>query len=472
MRLTRRHRVAVATSVVVLTVAALGLAAGAISLWREQARTHENLLLALTALDEFCLATSGVELPREPERMQEIQDLQLQALGIYERILRQNPDNPDARWSAARANHCIGKMLATTSRYDDAERSYGVAERHLALLRTLGPESLKLREESADLLADWGTLPVQRKPEAQKLLRRALAGHRWLAAKFSTETRFRKSEARDCLELSKTIGILEASEALEKEHLQRSAVAIRRSLQDRTFESRAELAEAYGYLGHLLGATGRGTEGDEVLCRARDLTHAIAVEFRADPACRHQVVRLETLFAFPRYCMPQEKPTETLRACRAALAAQARLAAEFPAIPEFRAGLASSHTYLASLLRDIGRAEEAGNEVRQADEIYEHLLNDHPTIRHYRQSAAATAESLGTPRRAFGRSSGDARHHLRRAIELVPESVRLEEPGLTAPRRNCSDPDIPQSRGAKSVALIAASSTSSSWISRCHRRRR
>ena len=101
-RWARRHKVALALAATVLALFLLGTAIGVGVLWREQIRTRQNLRVALTALDEFCLSTTGEELNRDPERTQELQNLQLKALKIYETMLRQNPGDREARWAAAR----------------------------------------------------------------------------------------------------------------------------------------------------------------------------------------------------------------------------------------------------------------------------------------------------------------------------------------------------------------------------------
>ncbi len=98
-RWARRNKVAVSIAAVVLALFLVGAGVGVGLLWREQVRTRENLRVALIALDEFCLSTTGLELTRDPERTQAVQDLQLKALTIYERMLRETratprPDGP------------------------------------------------------------------------------------------------------------------------------------------------------------------------------------------------------------------------------------------------------------------------------------------------------------------------------------------------------------------------------------------
>jgi hypothetical protein len=201
--------------------------------------------------------------------------------------------------------------------------------------------------------------------------------------------------SRDCLELSKTIGITAPAEAVEKERLQREAVALRRSLLDGTFAARADLAEAYGFLAHLLVATGRPAEGDKVMRSAVEITRALEADFPDDPVCRHKVVLLESLFAYPRYCKLPAGPAETIRACRSVLDAKARLVAEFPFVPDFRADLASSHFSYSGLLRLMDRRAESESEAQQSLDLLEGVVKDHPTVEPYQRLLASVRRSIG-----------------------------------------------------------------------------
>ena len=97
--------------------------------------------MALIALDEFCLSTTGLELTRDPERTQELQNLQLKALTIYERMLRQNPGDPETRWAAARAEHRVANMLARSPRFAEAEPAFQAAHQNLTLLLKRNPRA-------------------------------------------------------------------------------------------------------------------------------------------------------------------------------------------------------------------------------------------------------------------------------------------------------------------------------------------
>ena len=266
-RWARRNKAAVAIATAVLALFLFGTAMGVGLLWREQVRTRENLRVALIALDEFCLSTTGLELTRDPERTQEVQNLQLKALTIYERMLRQNPGDPETRWAAARAEHRVANILARSPRFAEAEPAYQAAHQNLTLLLEEDPRRLEYREEAADILGDWGASQMVGKPEVRERRRQALSQHLQLASEFPGESKYRRAVSRDCIEVARSIGITDPAEAVEKEALFRRAVAIRQELEDRSFEGKAELAEALAFVGHLLNATNRRGEGGEVMAR-------------------------------------------------------------------------------------------------------------------------------------------------------------------------------------------------------------
>ena len=423
-RWARRHRLAVGIATTVLALFVLGTAIGVGLLWREQIRTRENLRVALIALDEFCLSTPGLELTRDPERTQEVQNLQLKALTIYERMLKQNPGDPETRWAAARAEHRVGNILARSPRFAEAEPAFQAAHENLTLLRKEHPQVLDYRQEAADILADWGATKLAGGNEVKKLRRRALEEHLRLASDYPGEPKHSRSVSRDCLELAKSIGIVVPAEAVEKEALFRRAVALRSDFADRSFDGRAELAEALAYLGHLLNATKRAGEGKEVMARGRALLASLASESSGHAARRHRVVSLEDLFTMPRYCNASPGQDQVLAAHQASVAGRAKLVAEFPFLPEFRASLAWSLHAHAAKLTSFGRDAEAEAHERRSVAMFEELLRDHPSVDHYRRWAASAVESLAVMLEGSDRLD-EARTHFRRAIAIVPEAHQM-----------------------------------------------
>ncbi len=410
-RLARRHRAAVATVAVAAGLAMGGLAVGLGLLWAEQGRTKDNLRVSILALDEFCLAAARVEPGRDPEQDQSLRALQRKALAIYDRVLLRNPGDPDARLAAFRANHRLANILAATPDSREADAIYRSAADHLA---RLGPRP----EDKADLLGDRGAALAATRPEAQGLLREALAGHRRLALEHPDQPRFRRAIARDALGLSQTIGIARPAEAEEKERLQREAVAIRRSLDDGSFEARRELAEALGFLGHLLVATGKPRPGRESFAAARDLIEGLKPGSATDPSRRRRIIALQSLLATPRYCERPIDPGETLRAARETHDARATLAADFPTIPDFRAELAWSLHTLAEAEWRLDRAGDSLADAGRSVALFDRLIAEHPTVDFYRRWMLMASESLADHLAADHRPA-DALGLLRRAIEVA-----------------------------------------------------
>ena len=148
---------------------------------REQIRTRENLRLALIALDEFCLSTTGPELTRDPERTQELQNLQLKALTIYERMLRQNPGDFAPRWAAARAEHRIANILARFPRFAEAEPAFQASHQNLTVLLEREPACFGNIARKRPTSLPIGSGESRGRGEVKNLRPRALEEHLRLA---------------------------------------------------------------------------------------------------------------------------------------------------------------------------------------------------------------------------------------------------------------------------------------------------
>jgi serine/threonine-protein kinase len=73
----------------------------------------------------------------------------------------------------------------------------------------------------------------------------------------------------------------------------------------------------------------------------------------------------------------------------------ARLAASFPAVPQYRQHLATSHNNLGLLLKDLGRQPEAEAEYRRAITFQQKLAADFPSVPEYRRDLARSHNNLG-----------------------------------------------------------------------------
>jgi tetratricopeptide (TPR) repeat protein len=73
------------------------------------------------------------------------------------------------------------------------------------------------------------------------------------------------------------------------------------------------------------------------------------------------------------------------KAHRQALQLYERLVAEHPQVPQYRQELAGTHNNLDVLLQITGRVAEAEKAFRQALQLREQLVAEHPQVPEYRQ---------------------------------------------------------------------------------------
>jgi tetratricopeptide (TPR) repeat protein len=97
----------------------------------------------------------------------------------------------------------------------------------------------------------------------------------------------------------------------------------------------------------------------------------------------------------------------------------AALTAEFPAVPEYRSHLASSHTNLGLLLVDLGKHADAEQQYHQALAIWEKLAAEFPTDPVYRLHLAISHSNLGILFKGLGKWAN--------AVEQCREGLAIRE---------------------------------------------
>jgi serine/threonine-protein kinase len=86
---------------------------------------------------------------------------------------------------------------------------------------------------------------------------------------------------------------------------------------------------------------------------------------------------------------------DALSAYRRAVAAYEKLAADFPAVPVYRTGLANSHNNRGNLLVSLGRRAPAEADYRAALAVWSNLVADYPAVPGYRGALASVHNALG-----------------------------------------------------------------------------
>ena len=341
-------------------------------------------------------------------------------------MLRQNPGDRETRWAAARAEHRVANILARSPRLRRGRAGFSSGPPEPDRPARTRPRDFwntaRKRPTSSPI---GGRRNSRAGSEVKKLRRRALEEHLRLASEFPGEPKHARSVSRDCLEVAKSIGIVDPAEAVEKEALFRRAVALRKGLEDRSFEGKAELAEALAYLGHLLNATNRRGEGEQVMAEGSGAAwRAWSPNLRATRPVATGSSRWKTCSRCPAIANPRRGRTRRWRPTRR------RLTARPSWWPNSRSSRSSGRRWPGASMprrprsRSFGRTAEAEAHERRSVAMFEELLRDHPSVDHYRRWAALAVEGLGVMLEGSDRLD-EARSHFRRAIAILPEAHRM-----------------------------------------------
>jgi eukaryotic-like serine/threonine-protein kinase len=157
--------------------------------------------------------------------------------------------------------------------------------------------------------------------------------------------------------------------------------------------ARAFRAEGVIRVAHLRLKLGQKEEARVGFLEAINQFERLAAEFPAVPQFRQNLTVGHN--SLGNLLRDLGRLPEAEAAFRQAFAIGDKLAAEFPAVPQHRQVLASSHHNLCNLLRDLGKRPEAEAAYRQALAIFEKLAGDFPVVPEYRQYLASSHYSLG-----------------------------------------------------------------------------
>jgi serine/threonine protein kinase len=418
----RRHRGVVVTAAVAVVVGlVLGMTGLVLSYLRihqekaqaeaDQKRADQTLTLAIEALDSICLRLAEERFPRDPRWAQENRELLALALRCFQTVARDNDTDPRARRWVALAYLRLGYIQAFLGQHGLAREAY---ERGLAL--------------SAQLAAE--------RPADYEVHKALAAGHDRLA------------------KLLMHIGDHPAATF----HYRQTVEVWSRLAADfpAVTEVRSGLAEGYNNLGLILAADGAWTQAEGHYRQALALEEQLAADFPTDAYCRGALAatccnlaivmaetgkdaEAETWFrqsldhfsrlaaTWPRHGVYQQLEARASRNLAAllavrdrqaakpfyqrALAIQAQLIKDFPAVPEFRHGGADTLNQLGTLLADQGERASAAEHFRQARDLAARLAADFPAVPDYRRLLAAVHSNLGKLALETGRwSEGEAEY--------------------------------------------------------------
>jgi len=178
---------------------------------------------------------------------------------------------------------------------------------------------------------------------------------------------------------------------------------------------RFDQAKAVAKLALLRGSMGERESASRDYTTARDTFARLAADFPAVPNYRRELAR--TLFSLGRNLEALGKNSEAEAELQRSRSILEKLVIDFPAVPEYRNAQALTLTALGLLLLHQSKLNDAEANLRQAFPIYEKLSADFPGDAGYRSSLAGAHSNLGMVLSELGKQA-DAEAAYRQAIAL------------------------------------------------------
>ncbi len=150
---------------------------------------------------------------------------------------------------------------------------------------------------------------------------------------------------------------------------------------------------SHNNLGVLLKGLGQGAAAEEQYRKALAIQEKLAADFPAVPDYRQDLALSHNNLGDLLAGLGQRAAAE--EQYRKGLAIREKLAADFPAVPAYRQDLARSHNNLGLLLAGLGQGAAAAEQFRKALAIREKLAADFPAVPAYRQDLAGSHNNLG-----------------------------------------------------------------------------
>jgi serine/threonine protein kinase len=196
-------------------------------------------------------------------------------------------------------------------------------------------------------------------------------------------------------------------------------------------QARAIRAEGHSNVASLWVKLGRQEEARPKWEQALLLWEKLAADYPAMPNYRRDLAgshgNLGNLLAvFGKRAAAEEH-------YKKALLIQEKLAGDFPAVPNARRDLASGHSNLGVLLKDLGRATEAAAQHSRALVIRKKLAADFPDMPDYRSDLAVSHINLGILLAGLGKRADAEAHYM--MAHVINEKLAADYPAVLEYRR-------------------------------------
>jgi tetratricopeptide (TPR) repeat protein len=454
----RRHPKVVAATFAVLLLAATGAMVGAVLIDRQKVRAEAAYARARLALDELSAHVIDDWLAMQPALTDDQKQFLERSLGHYEWLARQPAADAETRVGVAAAHLRAGDIRAKLGQSSDAEAAYARAvELYQRLSDELPLESAYRLALAKAHCARGGTLrQVARLKDAESAYQQALALHEQLVSEASTQWEYRYELAGTLLAYAELLR--QSGRASEAVKLYRRGLDVVQRQPQRTPAALYRLGQLHVRLGSLLYYLGHDADGEQAARRGVETLESLLKSVGNGPGTGLYREALADGLTELAHTLGTagvwnslsfgglNRPDEAEAADRRAVEIWEKLAADFPAVPEYRHRLARSIRGLGIHLGDQGRYPDAQVEYRRAVILLEKLAADQPGEPRYRVSLAETFRALGfVSNRARQPVDADLAYRgairaYREASRLLPEVARVHIE-LALILREMGDPD-------------------------------
>jgi serine/threonine-protein kinase len=156
---------------------------------------------------------------------------------------------------------------------------------------------------------------------------------------------------------------------------------------------RADLAQSYHNLGHLLDVAGRPAEAFDLLRQGLEISERLVNDH--PDVSRYQVDQAAIHNFMGNALRDTNRTAEALESYQRAVEIQKRLVNDYPGAALYQSGLADTHLLIAYLLGVTGRAAEALGSHRQGLQIREQLVRAYPSLAGYQDRLALSLFYVG-----------------------------------------------------------------------------
>jgi eukaryotic-like serine/threonine-protein kinase len=318
------------------------------------------------------------------------------ALKRWQAFADRQGDDERNRAIRAEAHFRVAMIWDTLGEVDRAMEEYALAAQLWDRLGNEFPERGLYRNESSRSRRNQATVSRQmhKFPEAEALLRTAIARQEKLVAEFPSSSKFRQELLRESNSLGVLLGQMGKDD--EAAMILRRAVEMQQALVDEFPDiDEYRLSLAVCHLNHARQLRDLGEAGAETEFRlALENYERLAAK---DPAVLlHRSGLASCLQDLGKLLANSGNHADAAEMMRRAVATMESLAADFPSAPEFRVTLANSHQNYGWILKDyLSKTAEAEIEYRTATAIREKLVADFPNVPGYRRGLGGSYFTLG-----------------------------------------------------------------------------